>query len=60
MDIVFEDNKLDNIINDIHELGKDINDNNLKNVYDKIVVSQDELSLNDYNYLINELITLKK
>ncbi len=60
MNIVFEDNKLNNIINDIHELGKDINDNNLKNVYDKIIVSQDELSLSDYNYLINELITLKK
>ena len=60
MDVVFENNKLDDIMGDIEELGKNIDDEKIKKVYDNIVVSQDDLSLSDYNYLINELASLKK
>ena len=60
MDVVFEKDNLTNIMSDIEELSNNIHDDNINKVYDKIIINQDELTLNDYNYLINELLTLKK
>ncbi len=54
-------NYLQSIIFDIEKLKNNQTDKNkIKEVYDKIKINEDNLSLNDYNYLINRLLEIKK
>lgn len=62
MDNIFknENNYLTNILNDI-ELLKNNEDNSkqIRKIYDDIRINQKDLTLNDYNYLINMLLEIK-
>ncbi len=63
MGIVFDNsnNYLHNIMLDIEELKNNKNDEDqVKKVYDNIMNNQKELTLSDYNYLINSLLEIKK
>ncbi len=62
MGIVFDNssNYLQNIMLDIEELKNNKNEAQVKKVYNNIINNQNELTLNDYNYLINSLLEIKK
>lgn len=62
MKIVFDDNNyLKNILSDIEDLRNNVRDETkIKKIYDEVKIRENELTLNDYNFLINELITIKK
>lgn len=63
MDNVFTSNSnyLDNILYDVEKLRNNTCDKlQIEEVYNKIKLNHDNLSLNDYNYLINRLLEIKK
>ncbi len=62
MKVVFDDNNyLKNILSDIEDLRNNVRDETkIKKIYDEVKIRENELTLNDYNFLINELITIKK
>ena len=61
MDIVFSNKTcLDSIMDDIDKLKYNHSDSNqIKKVYDNITLNSKDLTLNDYNYLINALKEIK-
>ncbi len=63
MQVVFDNksNNLNNIILDIQELKNNKDDKNkIEKIYENIKDNRNELTLNDYNTLINALLELKK
>ena len=63
MDVIFTDdnNYLKSIIFDIKQLKNNQNDKNkIKKIYENIKLNQKDLTLKDYNNLINMLLELKK
>lgn len=74
-DLEFEDNDIDynmnllfnedndyikNIVFDINELKNNANDKNqIQKIYNEIKLNQKDLTLNDYNYLINMLLDIR-
>lgn len=63
MDNVFTSNSnyLDNILYDVEKLRNNTCDKlQIEEIYNKIKLNHDNLSLNDYNYLINRLLEIKK
>lgn len=66
MDLLFKNdttnnNSLKNIILDIEKLRVNRDDKNqIQKIYEKIKLNQNNLTLSDYNYLIEMLITVKK
>ena len=62
MEVVFDDNNyLQNILLDIEDLKNNMQDEEkIKKIYDEVKFRENELTLSDYNYLINQLITIKK
>ena len=62
MEVVFDDNNyLQNILLDIEDLKNNTQDEEkIKKIYDEVKFRENELTLSDYNYLINQLITIKK
>ena len=62
MDILFGNkNCLEVIMSDIEKLRYNQKDvNQIRKIYEEISLNQNELSLNDYNYLINALIDIKE
>ncbi len=63
MEVLFakdENNYLKNIMNDIAELKNDKeNESQIEKIYENIKMNQNDLSLNDYNNLINALLDIK-
>lgn len=54
-------NYLKNIAEEIQELKRDTNDKNrIKTIYDQVVLHEKDLTLRDYNYLIDMLVNIKK
>ena len=63
MDVIFTDdnNYLKSIIFDIKQLKNNQDDKNkIKKIYENIKLNQKDLTLKDYNNLINMLLELKK
>ena len=60
MDVVFGTNTLSNIMNDIEALKGNINNQDqIKKIYESISFNSKDLTLKDYNYLINALKEIK-
>ena len=63
LEVVFNNSNdyLKNIIFDIEKLKNNYNDTNqIKKIYENISMNQKELTLRDYNYLIDMLVNIKK
>ena len=58
---VFSNNNLESILLEIEKLKYNQDDKNkIEDIYYRIKMRQNDLSLNDYNYLINRLLEIKK
>lgn len=58
---VFSNNNLESILLEIEKLKYNKDDKNkIEDIYYQIKLRQNDLSLNDYNYLINRLLEIKK
>ena len=58
---VFSNNNLESILLEIEKLKYNQDDKNkIEDIYYQIKMRQNDLSLNDYNYLINRLLEIKK
>ena len=58
---VFSNNNLESILSEIEKLKYNQDDKNkIEDIYYQIKLRQNDLSLNDYNYLINRLLEIKK
>ena len=58
---VFSNNNLESILLEIEKLKSNKDDQNkIEDIYYQIKLRQNDLSLNDYNYLINRLLEIKK
>lgn len=58
---VFSNNNLESILSEIEKLKYNQDDKNkIEDIYYRIKMQQNDLSLNDYNYLINRLLEIKK
>ena len=58
---VFSNNNLESILSEIEKLKYNQDDKNkIEDIYYRIKMRQNDLSLNDYNFLINRLLEIKK
>lgn len=58
---VFSNNNLESILSEIEKLKYNQDDKNkIEDIYYRIKMQQNDLSLNDYNFLINRLLEIKK
>ena len=58
---MFSNNNLESILLEIEKLKSNKDDQNkIEDIYYQIKLRQNDLSLNDYNYLINRLLEIKK
>ena len=58
---VFSNNNLESILSEIEKLKYNQDDKNkIEDIYYRIKMRQNDLSLNDYNLLINRLLEIKK